>query len=136
MRKYMLDTNICIFLLKRKYPSVIHKFLSHEPEEMCISSITYSELMYGVESSQSREKTLLALMNFLARIDILPLDKRAAEESGRIRAELRKKGTPIGPLDTLIAGHAFAENLTVITNNTREFSRVENLCVEDWVQLS
>ena len=130
--KYMLDANICICAIKNKPTEVIRNFLRHDPEDMCISSITYGELMHGVEKSQAVEKNQIAMSLFLSPITILDFDSYAAEEYGKIRADLEKKGTPIGPLDMLIAGHAKAENLIVVTNNTREFCRVEGLALEDW----
>lgn len=132
--KYMLDTNICIYAIKHKPDIVIKKFLSHDPEEICISAITYAELMHGVEKSMAVEKNRVAMSLFLSPITILQFDERAAEEYGRIKADLEKKGTPIGPMDTLIAGHARSSGLILVTNNTREFSRVVGLAVEDWTQ--
>ncbi len=132
--KYMLDTNICIYAIKHKPDIVIKKFLSHDPEEICISAITYAELMHGVEKSMAVEKNRVAMSLFLSPITILQFDERAAEEYGRIKAELEKKGTPMGPMDTLIAGHARSSGLILVTNNTREFSRVTGLAVEDWTQ--
>lgn len=132
--KYMLDTNICIYCIKKKPPEVINKFLQYDPEDICISSITYGELMHGVEKSQAVEKNRLALALFLSPIQILPFDAEASEAYGKIRADLERKGTPIGPMDMLIAGHAQAENLVLVTNNTREFIRVSNLRLEDWTK--
>ena len=132
--KYMLDTNICIYAIKHKPDTVIKKFLSHDPEELCISAITYAELMHGVEKSMAVERNRIAMSLFLSPITILQFDERAAEEYGRIKAELEKKGTPIGPMDTLIAGHARSSGLILVTNNTREFNRVVGLTVEDWTQ--
>ena len=132
--KYMLDTNICIYAIKHKPDIVIKKFLSHDPEEICISAITYAELMHGVEKSMAVEKNRVAMSLFLSPITILQFDERAVEEYARIKAELEKKGTPIGPMDTLIAGHARSSGLILVTNNTREFSRVVGLAVEDWTQ--
>lgn len=132
--KYMLDTNICIYAIKHKPDIVIKKFLSHDPEEICISAITYAELMHGVEKSMAVEKNRVAMSLFLSPITILQFDERAAEEYGRIKAELEKKGIPIGPMDTLIAGHARSSGLILVTNNTGEFSRVTGLAVEDWTQ--
>ena len=130
--KYMLDTNICIYAIKHKPETVIKRFLAHNPDEMCISAITYGELMHGVEKSQSTEKNRIALALFLSPITILEFGAEAAEEYGRIGADLEKKGTPIGSMDLLIAAHAKAEQLIIVTNNTREFKRVEGLPVEDW----
>lgn len=132
--KYMLDTNICIYTIKHKPPEVIKNFFKHKPDDMCISSITYGELMHGVEKSQAVERNRMAITLFLSAISILPFDHYAAEEYGKVRAEIEQKGTPIEPMDTLIAGHARAENLILVTNNTREFFRVENLRIEDWTQ--
>lgn len=131
--KYMLDTNICIFVIKHKPENVIRKFIEHNPEDLCISSITYAELMHGVEKSQARERNRLAIALFLSPISIVDFDALAAEEYGRIRADLEAKGKPIGPMDMLIAGHAKSKGLILVTNNTREFTRVEGLTVEDWV---
>ena len=132
--KYMLDTNICIYTIKHKPPEVIKNFLRHNPDEMCISSITYAELMHGVEKSQAVERNRMAITLFLSAITILPFNQYAAEEYGKVRAELERKGTPIGSMDMLIAGHARAEELVLVTNNAREFFRVENLEVEDWTK--
>ena len=130
--KYMLDTNICIFTIKQKSPDIIRSFLRHDPDELCMSSVTYAELMCGVEKSMAAERNKAALSLFLSPIRILDFDARAAEEYGRIRASLERKGMPIGPMDMLIAAHAKAEDLILVTNNTREFNRVEALEVEDW----
>lgn len=132
--KYMLDTNICNYAIKHKTETVIKNFLSHEPEEMCISSITYAELMYGVEKSMAIEKNRIALSLFLSPLTILEFQASAAEEYGKVRTELESKGMPIGPMDLLIAGHARSEGLILVTNNTREFCQVEGLVVEDWTK--
>jgi len=130
--KYMLDTNICIYAIKHKPDTVIKRFLSHDPEELCISAITYAELMHGVDKSMAAERNRIAMSLFLSPITILRFDGQAAEEYGKIKAELEKKGTPIGPMDTLIAGHAKSRGLILVTNNTREFNRVVGLTIEDW----
>lgn len=130
--KYMLDTNICIYAIKNKPESVIRKVLAQNPEDLCISVITYAELMHGVEKSQAVEKNRIAMSLFLSAITVLDFNSRAAEVYGEIRAELEKKGTPIGPMDLLIAGHAKSQNLVLVTNNTREFARVTGLQKEDW----
>ena len=130
--RYMLDTNICIYVIKKKPPQVIRNFLQHDPDTMCISSITYSELVYGVVNSQAIEKNRAAVTLFLSPLTILPFDQPAAEEYGKIRTDLEKNGTPIGPMDLLIAAHAKSEGLILVTNNTREFFRVHDLKVEDW----
>ena len=132
--RYLLDTNICIYTIKHKPPEVIQRFLSHDPSELCISSITYAELMHGVEKSMAAERNRIAITMFLSPISVLNFDTYAAEEYGKIRAYLERKGTPIGPMDILIAAHAKAEDLILVTNNTREFERVEDLEVEDWTK--
>lgn len=132
--KYMLDTNICIYTIKHKPPEVIKAFLCHEPDDMCTSSITYGELMHGVEKSQAVERNRAAITLFLSAISILPFDSDAAEEYGAVRADLERKGMPIGPMDMLIAGHARSRGLILVTNNTREFFRVNELEVEDWTK--
>ena len=129
---YMLDTNICVFAIKKRPEKVLSRLQSHKPSEICISSITYAELCHGVEKSQSKARNRLALTLFLSAISIVPFDQAAATEYGKVRAALEQRGTPIGPLDTQIAAHAKAMGITLVTNNTREFSRVEGLDVEDW----
>ena len=129
---YLLDTNICIYAIKNKSESVIRKILSQNPEDLCISVVTYAELMHGVEKSQAVEKNRIAMSLFLSAITVLDFDGEAAEAYGQIRAELERKGTPIDPMDLLIAGHARSQGLILVTNNTREFARVTGLRIEDW----
>ena len=131
--RYMLDTNICIYIIKHKPESVYTKLKKIQPEDVCISSITYSELSYGVEKSEQTDRNRLALTLMLSNIDIEAFDAVAAEEYGDIRARLEKAETPIGSLDMLIAAHAKALGYTLVTNNGKEFSRVEGLRVENWV---
>ena len=131
--KYMLDTNICIYSIKHKPEQVFRRLQEHDPSEICISSVTYAELVYGVEKSKTIEKNRLALTLLLANIEILNFDAAAAESYGKIRADLERQGTPIGSLDMMIAGHARSLGYTVVTNNTREFSRVQELNIENWV---
>ena len=130
--KYMMDTNICIYAIKNKPESVIRKILSQNPEDLCISVVTYAELMHGVEKSQAVEKNRIAMSLFLSAITVLDFDGEAAEAYGQIGAELERKGTPIDPMDLLIAGHARSQGLILVTNNTREFARVTGLRIEDW----
>jgi len=132
--KYMLDTNICIYAIKHKPKQVFKRLLEHDPTDICISSVTYAELIHGVEKSQSIEKNRLALTLLLANIEIMGFDSMAAESYGKIRAELEKSGRPIGPLDMMIAGHAKALGYTLVTNNTKEFERVAGLNLENWVE--
>jgi len=132
MLKYMLDTNIVIYTMKNK-PEVVRAAFKKHYGQMCISSVTYMELVYGAERSANPEKNLKALEGFVARMDLLAFDNSAAVHSGQIRAELALKGTPIGPYDQMIAGHARSQGLIVVTNNTKEFDRVTALRVENWV---
>lgn len=132
--KYMLDTNIVVFA-KNNMPEVVLERLSRlELGEMCISSIALAELEYGVFNSSDPNSNQMALVLFLSCIDIVPFDDNAAIEYGRIRADLKRKGTPIGANDLLIAAHAKSLGLTLVTHNTREFARVEGLDLEDWAE--
>ena len=130
----MLDTNICIYAIKHKPEKVFHKLQEIDPSDVCISSITYAELVHGVEKSTAVDKNRLALCVLLANIEILDFDVNAAESYGKIRADLEKKGTPIGPLDMMIAGHARSLGYKVVTNNVKEFRRVNDLKIENWAE--
>jgi len=130
--KYMLDTNMCIFIMK-KAPKVVAQFHYFQQSGIAISSITLAELEYGVAKSQSYERNKNTLLAFSTLVNILIFDVPSSAEYGRVRATLEKNGTPIGILDTLIAAHAKSLNLTLVTNNTREFQRVEGLAIEDWI---
>lgn len=132
--RYMLDTNICIYAIKHKPEKVFQRLQALDPEDVCVSSVTYAELVHGVEKSAAVEKNRLALLTLLANIEILDFDVNAADCYGKIRADLEKKGTPIGPLDMMIAGHAQSLGYTVVTNNVKEFSRVKNLKIENWAE--
>ncbi|MBQ4232117.1 MAG: type II toxin-antitoxin system VapC family toxin [Lachnospiraceae bacterium] len=132
--RYMLDTNICIYVIKHKPEKVFQELQKHDPSEVCISSVTYAELVHGVEKSEAVEKNRLALSLLLANIEILDFDVEAANCYGKVRADLEKKGTPIGPLDMMIAGHAHSLGYTVVTNNMKEFSRVSNLKIDNWAE--
>ncbi len=131
--KYMLDTNIIAYAKNKRPESVLRRFMQCRPEDMCLSSIALAELEFGVRNSARPEQNQLALVTFLSRIAVLPFDADAAMEYGVIRADLTKKGQLIGANDLLIAAHAKALGLTLVTNNTREFERVEGLKVENWV---
>lgn len=131
--KYMLDTNICIFVIKNKNTNVLQKFRKNMKKGLCISSITYAELMFGIYNSDNFDKNLQNLTDFISFIKILPFDSSACDEYGEIKAYLKKQGTPIGPMDTLIAAHAKSQKLTLVTNNIKEFNRVQDLKIEDWV---
>ena len=130
---YMLDTNICIYAIKNKPEQVLEKLKENLSNGICISAITLAELQHGVEKSINPEKNSMALLQFLSILDILPFDDLAAVEYGKICAYLQKRGTPIGTIDMLIAAHAKTENLIIVTNNVREFERVPDLKIENWI---
>ena len=130
---YMLDTNICVYAIKNRPPEVLRRLKANMNEGLFISSVTLAELRYGVERSASPAKNERALLQFLSILEVLPFDATAALEYGKIRAFLQNRGTPIGPLDTLIAAHARAEGMTLVTNNVREFARTPDLQIENWV---
>ena len=120
--------------MKKKPEKVLHRFREKLDEGLCISSITLAELEYGMKHSSDPVKNEQALLRFLAPLSILPFGARAASEYGEIRAYLQKWGTPIGPLDMLIAAHAQAEKMILVTNNVQEFERVPNLEIENWAE--
>jgi tRNA(fMet)-specific endonuclease VapC len=131
--EYILDTNTCIYIIKQKPENVFKRFNELPLGSVCISTITLAELQFGVAKSSNPDKNQLALNHFLVRLEVVDFDATATIEYGKIRAQLESKGCPIGSLDTLIAAHAKSLNLTLVTNNTREFSRVENLRIENWL---
>ena len=130
---YMLDTNICIYVLKKHSNKLRHKFKAIK--DICISSVTYGELCFGIENGNNnlKEERWRQLDIFTQRLLIEPWDENAARHYGSIRAQLKKEGTPIGNNDLLIAAHARSINAVLVTNNVREFNRVPNLTVENWV---
>ena len=130
--RYLLYTNICIYVINTRPPVVLERFLAHEIDGLGVSVITVSELYWGVSKSGSvRNQT--ALEKFLSPLTVIDYDQSAARKYGELRAYLDKQGTPIGPLDTQIAAHALSLGLTLVTNNVREFERVPGLAVENWV---
>jgi len=131
--RYMLDTNICIYLIKRQPREVIDKFQGIAPGEMAISSVTVAEMMYGVAKSQHKDKNKSALESFLAPLEIVDFDIKAAQHYGTVRAYLEKMGTAIGAYDLMIAAHALSLDLVLVTNNEREFQRISDLVIENWV---
>jgi len=135
MLKFMLDTNICIFTIKNRPQEVRAAFKQHHGQ-MCISTVTLMELMYGAEKSDFPERNLANIEGFAARLEVLKYDADAAAHTGQLRAEQAKSGKPIGPYDQMIAGHARSKGLIIVTNNLREFERVPGLRVEDWVSPS
>ncbi|MGD1949273.1 MAG: type II toxin-antitoxin system VapC family toxin [Leptolyngbyaceae cyanobacterium] len=131
--KYLLDTNICIYIIKRKPPDVFSRFQTCEVGDIGISSITVAELTHGTQKSQHPEKNQAALEQFLLPLEIVDFDITAAQVYGNIRSQLEKQGIPIGPLDFLIAAQAISLEIRLITNNEKEFLRVPELIVENWV---
>lgn len=132
MLTYMLDTNICIYVMKTYPPAVREKF-NALAEQLCISSITLGELHYGAEKSARRAENLVAIEHFVGRLEVLPFADKAAAHYGQVRAELERAGTPCGPHDMQIGGHARSEGLIVVTNNLREFARMPGVRVENWL---
>jgi len=132
--KYILDTNICIYIINKKPAKVLRKFERHPVYDFGISSITHAELQYGIEESENKNTNQAALDEFLLPLTILPFQgKRLVKCYGEIRTALESKGQTIGPLDMLIAAHALSLDLTIISNNIKEFSRIANLKCENWV---
>jgi tRNA(fMet)-specific endonuclease VapC len=132
--RYLLDTNICIYLIKRRPSEVLERFRQHSPQDVAICTITLFELQYGVEKSQYRKRSEDALTKFLLPLDLINLDRSVAIEAAAIRAQLERKGMPIGPYDLLIAGLARSRDMTLVTNNTKEFERIVGLHLENWVE--
>lgn len=132
MLRYMLDTNIVIYVVKRRPLAVLEVFNRHAGE-MCISAVTEAELIHGAEKSQQREHNLRQVEDFTSRLEVLDYGRKAAGHYGDIRADLERKGTPIGVNDLHIAGHARSEGMVLVTNNLREFERVAGLRVENWL---
>jgi tRNA(fMet)-specific endonuclease VapC len=131
MLEYMLDTNICIYVIKNR-PAALRERFDQLAEALCISAITLGELLYGVEKSARRSQNLQAVEQFTARLEVVPFSLRAAAHFGQIRAELAKLGTLCGAYDMLIGAHARSEGLTLVTNNVREFQRISGLRVDNW----
>lgn len=130
--RYLLDTNICISILKNSDNSIIQKLKNHSPDEFVICSVVKAELLYGARKSQAVEKNLILLSQFFNQFQSLPFDDLASEFYGTQRAILEKAGTPIGNADLFIASIALAYNVTVITRNQKEFIRVQGLRLETW----
>jgi tRNA(fMet)-specific endonuclease VapC len=133
MLKFMLDTNIVIYVIKRRPLGILEIFNAHA-SQMCISSITLAELLHSVEKSSIISQNMRKVEDFVSRLEVLPYDSSAASHYGDIRANLEKKGTPIGVNDVHIAGHARSEALILVSNNIREFERVEGLRLENWLE--
>ena len=132
MIRFLLDTNVCIDLLRGDGGEILRHLRRHDLDEIGISTITLAKLQHGVFKSSDPARNMKAVAEFCAAFEILPFDGLAAEAYGRIRAELERAGTPIGPLDTLIAACALAIGCVLLTNNDREFNRVKGLAIENW----
>jgi tRNA(fMet)-specific endonuclease VapC len=133
MLKYLLDTNMVIYTMKNRPPQVKRRFQQHHGR-MGISAVTLGELVFGAEHSQQLEQNLADIEAMTARLEVLPFDDKAAYHFGQIRAELYRTGQPIGPYDMMIAGHARACGLKLVTNNAKEFERVQGLLLENWIE--
>jgi len=131
--KLLLDTNICIYIIKQQPITVLKRFLEYQVGDIGISSITLSELRYGVAKSAHQEKNAKALDGFIIPLEVVSFDEAAAHVYGKIRADLEKSGTPIGAMDMLIAAHAVSLGIPLVTNNTREFVRISSLNSIDWM---
>lgn len=128
----LLDTNICIYAINRRSPGTLAPLRAFQAGDVGISAVTYAELRFGVENSARSDSNLVALERFLLPLEILAFDAEAARHCGRVRAILKRAGTPIGGNDLLIAAHALSVGATLVTNNAREFNRVRGLHVEQW----
>jgi len=130
--KYLLDTNICVFVIRGKSQLVMHRFNQFADYELGISTLTLAELQFGADKSNNPHKNHVALDAFVKPLEVIEFDEIAAERYGTVRTELERRGMPIGPVDTLLAAHALRLFVPLVTNNVREFSRVAGLVVEDW----
>ena len=132
MRRFMLDTDTCSYILKRSEPLVLKRVQSVPVSDVCMSVVTKAELLYGVEVSPRRAQDAAALAAFLPYVEVRELDEDVAQHYGDIRADLKRRGALIGANDLFIAAHARALDLTLVTNNTAEFERVSGLAIENW----
>jgi tRNA(fMet)-specific endonuclease VapC len=130
---YLLDTNICIYIINKNPKQVVEHIKDLKPHQIKLSSISVAELEYGASKSQNRERNRQAIIHFASAFDIIDFDDNDAEVYGIIRAELEKKGQLIGPYDMQIAAQAISRDLILVTNNISEFSRVSNIKLENWV---
>ncbi|MCB1174833.1 MAG: type II toxin-antitoxin system VapC family toxin [Leptospiraceae bacterium] len=133
MKQYLLDTNICIYILNQRPESVYRKFKKVKIENISISAITEFELNYGIQKSANSEKNKSALAEFLSYLKKIAFSTKTADIAARIRVQLEKQGKPIGPYDLLIASEAFSQDLILVTNNEKEFKRIKGLKIENWV---
>jgi tRNA(fMet)-specific endonuclease VapC len=129
----MLDTNMCIYIIKKKTEHILNELQNKRKGGLAISTITLAELEYGNENSQSKEKNKIALMQFLTIIDVKPFDEKASKEFGKIKKDLKDRKCLIGPYDMLIGAHAKSLGLILVTNNVKEFERINDLRIENWI---
>jgi tRNA(fMet)-specific endonuclease VapC len=132
MLRYMLDTNICIYVIKNR-PEGLRERFNRLSDQLCISAVTLAEIIYGAEKSARPIENLAVVDQFAARLDVLPFGERAATHYGQIRADLERAGHPVGLHDMMIGGHARSEGLILVSNDLREFQRIEGLRVDNWV---
>ena len=133
---YLLDTNICIYIIRKKPSAVLHQVQTKQPGEVAVSTITLAELEYGIARSRYPDRNRVALLEFLLPFAILDFDQTASVEYGRVRSLLESKGRPIGPMDLLLAAQAKSRNLILVTNNEKEFRRIDGLRIENWAKAS
>jgi tRNA(fMet)-specific endonuclease VapC len=131
--KYMLDTNICVGLIRQKPKNLIKKVVAHALGDIGLSTITVAELMHGAEKSNQLEQNMRALEQFLLPFEVVDFDQSASRQYGALRAYLEKNGNVIGSMDMLIGAHALSLGVVLVTNNTKEFKRIPNLKIEDWM---
>ena len=131
---YLLDTDICIYIINKKPAAVLKRVQSRQPGRIAISAITVAELEYGVARSRDPGRNRIALLEFLFPFTILDFDQKAAMEYGRIRSSLEARGRPVGPMDLLLAAQAKAHSLILVTNNEKEFARIDGLRIENWAR--
>lgn len=134
MLRYLLDTNICIYIIKEKPAHTVEIFRQHPFGTIAVSTVTEAELAYGVSKSLFVDKNRTSLKKFLEPLTVIPFSSQSAYEFGRLRSYLEKKGSSIGPYDLMLASQALSDNLTLVTNNEFEFSRVPNLKIENWAK--
>ena len=134
MIKYMLDTDICSYIMREKPIQVLDRFNTLKMDQFCISIITYAKFLYGVQRSANQKKHQAIVDSFILHVDILKWDQPAAEHYGQIRAELEVQGKTIGNMDMMIAAHARSKNMMLVTNNEKHFKRVESLNIDNWAK--
>jgi len=134
MTAYLLDTDICIYVIRKRPAEVLRRFAQHSPDDIAVSAITLFELQFGIEKSRHKEQSRDALAKFMQPLVVLDLDSAAASDAANMRSELEGRGTPIGPYDLLIAATARSKQRTLVSNNTEAFARIGNLQIENWAE--